>query len=114
MLSLAQQASQGCHPNRLTVPPAEAATKEVAARLARRVDVGDMQPIDLVICGSVAVNHRGVRLGKGSGYSDIEVALLAEAGLLSDRTTIVTAVHELQVLDDELQRQIMTFAWISS
>jgi 5-formyltetrahydrofolate cyclo-ligase len=61
-----------------------------------------MQPVDVVVCGSVAVNYDGVRLGKGAGYSDIEVALLAEAGLLSDRTIIVTTVHGLQVVDEAL------------
>ncbi|HYZ52722.1 MAG TPA: 5-formyltetrahydrofolate cyclo-ligase [Streptosporangiaceae bacterium] len=61
-----------------------------------------MQPIDLVVCGSVAVNRVGVRLGKGAGYSDIEVALLAEAGLLNEQTAIVTTVHDLQVVDEEL------------
>jgi 5-formyltetrahydrofolate cyclo-ligase len=61
-----------------------------------------MQPVDLVVCGSVAVNDVGVRLGKGAGYSDIEVTLLAEAGLLSERTHIVTTVHDLQVIDGEL------------
>jgi 5-formyltetrahydrofolate cyclo-ligase len=70
-------------PKTLSVPPAQAAAKESAARLARKVSVEEMRPVDLVICGSVAVNHKGVRLGKGAGYSDIEVALLAEAGLLS-------------------------------
>ena len=89
-------------PQALTIPPAEAATKESAARLARQVGVSDMPPIDLVVCGSVAVNRHGVRLGKGAGYSDIEVALLAEAGLLCKETTIVTTVHDLQVLDEEL------------
>lgn len=39
-----------------------------------------------------------------AGYSDIEVALLAEAGLLQPTTTIVTTVHELQVLDEPLPR----------
>lgn len=55
-----------------------------------------------MICGSVAVSPRGVRIGKGAGYSDIEVALLTEAGLLTDRTTIVTTVDDLQVVDDNL------------
>jgi 5-formyltetrahydrofolate cyclo-ligase len=61
-----------------------------------------MRPVDLIVCGSVAVNRRGVRLGKGAGYSDIEVALLQEAGLIGPETTIVTTVHSLQVVDDEL------------
>jgi 5-formyltetrahydrofolate cyclo-ligase len=89
-------------PHNLPVPPEQAADREVAARIARKVGVAEMQPIDLVVTGSVAVNRRGARLGKGAGYSDIEVALLAEAGLLSDKTTIVTTVHELQVVEDEL------------
>jgi 5-formyltetrahydrofolate cyclo-ligase len=41
-------------------------------------------------------------LGKGAGYADLEIALLAEAGLVGERTTIATTVHELQVLDDDL------------
>lgn len=54
------------------------------------------------VCGSVAVNRDGVRLGKGAGYSDLEVALLQEAGLIGPETTIVTTVHPLQVVDGDL------------
>jgi 5-formyltetrahydrofolate cyclo-ligase len=89
-------------PKNLTMPPAQAATKEVAARHARKVSVADMQPVDLVICGSVVVNYDGVRLGKGAGYSDIEMALLQEAGLIGPATTIVTTVHSLQVVNEPL------------
>lgn len=70
--------------------------------MAREIAVKEMQPVDLIVCGSVAVNRHGVRLGKGAGYSDIEVALLQEAGLIRPETTIVTTVHALQVVDDEL------------
>lgn len=89
-------------PVSLAVPPEEAAVRSVAAQLGRKVDVDEMQPVDLVVCGSVAVNRRGVRLGKGAGYSDIEVALLHEAGLIGPNTAIVTTVHSLQVVDDDL------------
>ncbi len=41
-------------------------------------------------------------MGKGAGYSDIEVALLTEAGLVRPETVIVTTVHQLQVIDDDL------------
>jgi 5-formyltetrahydrofolate cyclo-ligase len=61
-----------------------------------------MFPVDLVVCGSVAVNRRGARIGKGAGYSDIEVALLAEAGLIRPETVIVTTLHQLQVVEEEL------------
>lgn len=96
-------------PQELTVEPAEAADRAVTARIASLVDVGDMQAIDLIVVGSVAVNSHGARLGKGAGYSDIEFGLLAEAGLISEQTTIATTVHELQVLDDELPEQSHDF-----
>jgi 5-formyltetrahydrofolate cyclo-ligase len=90
------------NPRNLLVSVAEAASREGAAKVARRVGTGQMRPVDMVVCGSVAVNQNGTRLGKGSGYSDIEVALLAEAGLISSRTLIVTTVHPLQVLDEPI------------
>jgi 5-formyltetrahydrofolate cyclo-ligase len=61
-----------------------------------------MEPVDLIVCGTVAVNRDGVRVGKGGGYSDLEFALLVERGLVGDDTTIVTTVHDLQLLDEEL------------
>lgn len=79
-----------------------AATGSGAADAAPLVRLDKMRPVDLVVCGSVAVNRQGVRVGKGAGYSDIEVALLTEAGLIRPQTTIVTTVHQLQLTDDEL------------
>jgi 5-formyltetrahydrofolate cyclo-ligase len=79
-----------------------AADRYVAAELTSTVGLAEMPQIDFVVCGSVAVNHEGVRIGKGAGYSDIELALLAGAGLLRSDATIVTTVHELQVLDEPL------------
>ena len=64
--------------------------------------VEDLGHVDLVVCGTVAVNRRGVRVGKGGGFSDLELALLTEAGLVDDATTIVTTVHRLQLVDEEL------------
>jgi 5-formyltetrahydrofolate cyclo-ligase len=89
-------------PASLAAPLAEAASKEGAARTARKIGVNEMRPVDVVICGSVAVNRNGARLGKGAGYSDIEVALLQEAGLIGAQTVIVTTVHPLQVVDEAL------------
>jgi 5-formyltetrahydrofolate cyclo-ligase len=66
------------------------------------VRVEDLGHVDLVVCGTVAVNRAGVRVGKGGGYSDLELGLLVEAGLVDDATTIVTTVHPLQLLDEEL------------
>jgi 5-formyltetrahydrofolate cyclo-ligase len=81
---------------------AEAATRERAAHHARKIAVEDMRRVDIVVCGSVAVNRRGTRVGKGAGYSDIEVALLQEAGRIGPSTVIVTTVHPLQVIDQPI------------
>jgi 5-formyltetrahydrofolate cyclo-ligase len=90
-------------PNALTPPFDEVATGRGAAGVAPKVGTDDMPPIDLIICGSVVVNRKGTRVGKGAGYSDLEFALLQEAGLISDHTTtIITTVHALQVVEDDL------------
>lgn len=68
----------------------------------RHLAVGDLQPVDLIVCGTVAVNREGVRVGKGGGYSDLEFALLVQRGLVGDETMIATTVHDLQLLDEKL------------
>ncbi len=62
----------------------------------------EMEPIDLIVSGSVAVNGRGARIGKGEGYSDLEFALLREFGLVDDETTTVTTVHGIQLVDEAI------------
>jgi len=89
-------------PDDLPVPTATAATHQGAAGFAPTIAATDMLPVDLVVCGSVAVNPDGVRIGKGAGYSDLELALLAESGRIGPHTTIVTTVHPLQVVDGPL------------
>jgi 5-formyltetrahydrofolate cyclo-ligase len=68
----------------------------------RHLTLDELQPVDLIVCGTVAVNRDGVRIGKGGGFSDLEFALLAERGLVGDETTIVTTVHPLQLVDEPL------------
>jgi 5-formyltetrahydrofolate cyclo-ligase len=89
-------------PQRLEVPPRHAASIAGSTRAARRVGVAELRPVDLVVCGSVAVNRQGARVGKGGGFSDLEFALLVEAGLIGKDSLLVTAVHPLQVLDEAL------------
>ncbi|RAY10671.1 5-formyltetrahydrofolate cyclo-ligase [Actinomadura craniellae] len=90
------------NPAALTAPGIEAARSKVAETLVPKVGLDRMRPIGLVICGTVAVNRYGVRLGKGAGYSDIEFALAQESGLIDPKTVIVTTVHPLQVVDELL------------
>jgi 5-formyltetrahydrofolate cyclo-ligase len=89
-------------PGRLDVPPRRAASIGGTARHGRKLAVDEAPPVDLVVCGSVAVNRQGARVGKGGGFSDLEFALLVEAGLIGDGTVLATTVHPLQVLDEPL------------
>lgn len=89
-------------PATLPVPARRAASHEVAAVYADMVPVEQVPHLDLVVCGSVAVNPDGVRIGKGAGYADIELGLLTEIGAITEATTIVTTVHPLQIIDAAL------------
>jgi 5-formyltetrahydrofolate cyclo-ligase len=89
-------------PTAITEPFETVTTGEGAAQHAPTIDVEHMRHVDLIVAGSAAVNRNGVRVGKGAGYSDIEVALFAEAGLIGPETIIVTTVHPLQILDEDL------------
>jgi 5-formyltetrahydrofolate cyclo-ligase len=84
-------------PARLADPPRKAVSIKSASRSARRVALADMEPVDLVVTGCVAVGEDGARLGKGGGFSDLEFALAAAAGLVDARTRVVTTVHDVQV-----------------
>jgi 5-formyltetrahydrofolate cyclo-ligase len=89
-------------PERLAGPPRGAASIRGAAARGHPITVEEVEPLRLVVCGSVAVNRAGVRVGKGGGYSDLELALLVDAGLVTEETIVVTTAHPLQVLDEEL------------
>jgi 5-formyltetrahydrofolate cyclo-ligase len=71
-----------------------------SSELGEQVGPEEMEPIELVVSGSVAMTEDGKRVGKGEGYSDLEFAVLREFGLVDDDTTTVTTVHEIQVVDE--------------
>jgi 5-formyltetrahydrofolate cyclo-ligase len=58
------------------------------------------QMIDIFCQGSVAVDRKGNRLGKGKGYGDQEFDLLQSEGLINNQTVVLTIIHDIQVLDD--------------
>jgi 5-formyltetrahydrofolate cyclo-ligase len=93
-------------PDRLGPRADAAATIRGSFRYGRQVTVDELRPIDLVVCGSVAVNRGGARLGKGGGYSDLEYALAFAAGKLSSDTPILTTVHSLQLIEEDIPREV--------
>jgi len=62
----------------------------------------EIPSIDLIVAGSVAVNRKGSRIGKGGGYSDLEYAIGREFGFVREDVVILTTVHSLQIIDEEL------------
>ena len=84
-------------PKKIAGPLREAASIRGASRAGVAVDVPAIGVVDMVVTGCVAVDESGARLGKGGGFSDLELAIAAEAGLVGTGTVVVTTVHELQV-----------------
>jgi 5-formyltetrahydrofolate cyclo-ligase len=90
-------------PKRLTKAQVrEAATIKGALRHGRVVALEEMPKVNFVLCGSVAVNLSGARIGKGGGFSDLEYGLLIDAGKIDDNTFIATTVHPIQILREHL------------
>ena len=97
------------HPFRLLDPRAltadqirEAATIKGALRHGKVVAVEEIPEIDFVLCGSVAVNLTGARLGKGGGFSDLEYGILIEEGKIDDHSVVATTVHPIQIMREHL------------
>jgi 5-formyltetrahydrofolate cyclo-ligase len=80
----------------------EAATIKGALKHGRVVALDDLPEIDFVLCGSVAVNLSGARVGKGGGYHDLEYGILSAAGKIDEHTTVATTVHPIQILRQHL------------
>jgi 5-formyltetrahydrofolate cyclo-ligase len=85
-------------PERLAGSAREASSIKGASKSARPVGLDRLEPVDLVVAGTVAAGLDGARLGKGGGFSDLEFAVASEAGLIGPKTVLVTTVHEVQVL----------------
>src|SRR4028119_647405 len=97
------------------IPLEEAAIARKALTYGRLVSFEEMQAIDLVMVGCVAVTHNGGRTGKGAGFADLELAMLYEFGLVQPDTPILTTVHPLQIVEEErlpMQTHDWALNWI--
>ncbi len=86
-------------PDNLSDTPRASSSINGASRSAQTIRIDEMEPVDMVVTGCVAVDPTGARMGKGGGFSDLEYALAWEAGLIGPDTVVATTVHEAQVLD---------------
>jgi 5-formyltetrahydrofolate cyclo-ligase len=77
----------------------QAARSSGASRFGRRLITSHQAigSIDLLITGAVAVDLEGGRIGKGSGYFDLEYMILREIGSITETTPVVALVDDVQV-----------------
>ena len=80
----------------------EASSIKGAFKYGLPVHPKEIPQIDLIVAGSVAVNQKGSRIGKGGGYSDLEYAIGREFGFVKENVVIITTVHPLQIVDEDL------------
>jgi 5-formyltetrahydrofolate cyclo-ligase len=88
------------NPKKLSCSPYTASSIKGADKYGMPVTLEEVRTIDLIVCGSVAVNRQGARVGKGGGYSDLEFALLTEERKIGRDTPIVTTVHPVQIVGE--------------
>ena len=55
-------------------------------RLRRPVQFEEMETLDFVVVGCVAVTRAGGRTGKGGGFADLELGIFRELGKVGPRT----------------------------
>ncbi|MEZ0346672.1 MAG: 5-formyltetrahydrofolate cyclo-ligase [Infirmifilum sp.] len=79
-----------------------ASTLRGALATGERIKWPEGISFDLVALGSVAVNTNGGRLGRGDGIHDLEYAILRELHAITEKTPVVTAVHDLQVVEKKI------------
>jgi len=60
------------------------------------LQVQDFPKPDLIVEGSVAVDVCGHRLGKGHGYSDLEIQILKR---MFGKVLVTTTVHDIQIAE---------------
>jgi len=86
----------------MLIDPAEVKGKERFASTIKGafkfgVEVEEFSKPDIVVEGSVAVDTRGHRLGKGHGYSDLEIQMLKR---MFGRVLVTTTVHDIQIVEE--------------
>jgi 5-formyltetrahydrofolate cyclo-ligase len=86
----------------------EACTSVGMAKFATPLDLEDKISVDLIVVGSTAVCPRtGARIGKGEGFAELEYGMLRWMGAISERTLVVTSVHDCQIVEDIPSAELM-------
>ncbi len=79
-----------------------AATSQGFLEHGEPLEFDDMEPMDFLVVGCVAVTRAGGRTGKGGGFADLELGIFRELGKVADNAVIATTVHSSQVVEDAI------------
>ncbi len=74
-------------------------------RVGRQVSLEEIEAlpsVDYLVTGTGAINHEGVRFGKGHGFFDAEWAILYTLGRITSDTPAAAVVHDCQLLSEKL------------
>lgn len=82
----------------------EASSIRGAFRYGRAVSLAEIPEIDVIVVGSVCIDKRGNRIGKGGGYAELEYSILKEIGCIDDEVLVISTIHDLQFVDFDIPR----------
>jgi len=91
-------ASSGIPPSRWAKAVSSVGVSQYGRKLASTLD--EIGGVDLLITGAVAVSLQGDRIGKGTGYFDLEYMILREIGSAGEKTRVIAVVDDLQVFKE--------------
>lgn len=87
-----------------------ASTLDGMEKIGRHITLAEITalplPLGLMVTGTGAINHQGLRFGKGHGFFDLEWAMLYTIGMVNEDTQTIAVVHECQVLNEELRGEV--------
>lgn len=78
--------------------PQEASDKNKAIKYG--IQTKKLPPVDMIVEGSVGVDLKGHRIGKGKGYGDREINELIKQKCITKKTPIITTIHPLQIKEE--------------
>lgn len=78
-----------------------AATSQGFVEHGEPVEFEDMEMLDFVVVGCVAVSRSGARTGKGGGFADLELGIFRELDKLKPDILITTTVHSSQIVGND-------------